>query len=109
MHIEVIKLLQIRLEKTLYNRTEDQVMVWAYLRGISDAVLRKKEEDHFVNVTFTPSMPTSFESAHAAKQPVKKTKNPVRTKKDTLKKAREAALKKVQSNVNSRIRTLRKK
>ena len=48
MHLEVIKLLQVRLEKTLYNRAEDQVMVWAYLRGISDAAIKNKKEGHFV-------------------------------------------------------------
>ena len=111
MHLEVIKLLQVRLEKTLYNRAEDQVMVWAYLRGISDAAIKNKKEGHFVNVTFTPSIPTSFsEAVKESKQPPAKTKPPIRTtKNNTLEKAREVAAKKVKSNVASRLRTLKKK
>ena len=111
MHIEVIKLLQFRLEKTLYNRAEDQVMVWAYLCGISDAVIEKNKKGHSVNVTFTSSASTSFaETAKAKKQPPATTKTPMQTKKkNPLEKAREVAAKKVQSNVASRLRTLKKK
>ena len=50
IHIDVIKLLKIRLDITIYNRETDQAMVWAYLRGLNDAVL--ENDDQYINMIF---------------------------------------------------------
>lgn len=123
MHVDVIKLLQVRLKKTLYSRVEDQTMVWAYLCGFSDGAAKKKMEDHFVNVVFSPSInmqppeastpkPGNVEkekkkaASFPKKAPARKKASP-KKESTKLQKAREEAAKRVRANVKSRLRTLK--
>lgn len=119
MHVDVIKLLQVRLEKTFYSRVEDQTMVWAYLSGFSDGAAKKKMEDTFVNVVFSPSIhmpPPASSAPHASIPKTAPVRKKVAIKKQSapkqesakLQKAREEAKKRVRANVKSRLSTLNK-
>ena len=97
IHLDVVRSLQVRFGKKIYNRENDNSLAWGYLIGLCDAAVHKNEK--CVNVVINPTIvlpPTS-------KTPVKP------AAKTTLDKARREAKENVTNNVRTRIRSLRKK
>ena len=92
IHIDVIKILEVRLGKTLFNREVDQTMAWAYLHGMDDVVM-KSDKEQFFNV-FMPEMA--------------RPSSPKQQATSTLGNARKEAKRVVAKNTSDRVRALRK-
>lgn len=89
LSIEILQKLETRLGQTLYNNPTDRPIVWAYFRGINDAVIGK--EDHRIRVVIEPSIAQPAVSI----QPTSPTPILPRTKRASLNAVRKDEKKKV--------------